>query len=175
MSRERCSYSIPPCVVIWPSLTFLLDLSFLPSLVSLLSFRPSFLQNMQSDFVFKSAARRCSKVQKWVENTKIWKNGRANNTLQNKNSIHGITSTGLYRSSAALANFSGTFDLILFEAVNLEFIVEKVQFGLVWIDGLDKCTKQMFFCFVWLSLVWFVRLSLDWFGLFIPQTNKQIK
>ena len=41
----------------------------------------------------------------------------------------------------ALANFSGTFDLILFEAVNLEFIVEKVQFGLVWIDGLDKWTK----------------------------------
>ena len=33
------------------------------------------------------------------------------------------------------------FDLILFEAVNLEFIVEKVQFGLVWIDGLDKWTK----------------------------------
>ena len=51
------------------------------------------------------------------------------------------TSTGLYRSCAALANFSGTFDLILFEAVNLEFIVEKVQFGLVWIDGLDKWTK----------------------------------
>ena len=51
------------------------------------------------------------------------------------------TSTGLYRSCAGLANFSGTFDLILFEAVNLDFIVEKVQFGLVWIDGLDKWTK----------------------------------
>ena len=48
------------------------------------------------------------------------------------------TSTGLYRSCAALVRFSGTFDLILFEAVNLEFSVEKVQFGLVWIDGLDK-------------------------------------
>ena len=51
------------------------------------------------------------------------------------------TSTGLYRSCAALANFSGTFDLILFEAVNLKFIVEKVQFSLVGIDGLDKWTK----------------------------------
>ena len=46
---------------------------------------------------------------------------------------------------AALARFSGTFDLILFEAVNFEFIVEKVKvlfgevcFGLVWIDGLDQ-------------------------------------
>ena len=51
------------------------------------------------------------------------------------------TSTGLYRSCAALASFSGTFDLILFEAVNFEFIVEKVWFceicfGLVWIDYL---------------------------------------
>ena len=50
------------------------------------------------------------------------------------------TSTGLYRSCAALACFSGNFDLILFEAVNFEFIVEKVWFGevwfgLVWIDG----------------------------------------
>ena len=40
------------------------------------------------------------------------------------------TSTGLYRSCAALASFSGTFDLILFEAVNFEFIVKKVWFGL---------------------------------------------
>ena len=51
------------------------------------------------------------------------------------------TGTGLYRSCAALASFSGTFDLILFEAV--EFIVEKVWFGevcfgLVWIDGLEQ-------------------------------------
>ena len=51
------------------------------------------------------------------------------------------TSTGLYRSCAALANFSGTLDLILFEAVNLEFIVEKVWFGLVTIDSLNKQTK----------------------------------
>ena len=50
-------------------------------------------------------------------------------------------STGLYRSCAALADYSGTFDLILFEAVNLEFIVEKVWFGLVWIDGLEKQTR----------------------------------
>ena len=46
-------------------------------------------------------------------------------------------------SCAALAHFAGTFDLILFEAVNYEFIVEKVQFsevcfGLVWIDSLDQ-------------------------------------
>ena len=40
------------------------------------------------------------------------------------------TSTGLYRSCAALASFSCTFDLILFEAVNFEFIVKKVWFGL---------------------------------------------
>jgi len=47
-----------------------------------------------------------------------------------------ITSTDLYRSCAALENFSGTFDLILFEAVNLEFIVcllcGLVEFGLVY-------------------------------------------
>ena len=48
------------------------------------------------------------------------------------------TSTGLYRSCAALASFSGTFDLILFKAVNFEFIFEKGWFGLVWIDGLNK-------------------------------------
>ena len=39
------------------------------------------------------------------------------------------TSTGLYRSCAALASFSGTFDLILFQAVNFEFIAEKVWFA----------------------------------------------
>ena len=33
------------------------------------------------------------------------------------------TSTGLYRSCAALASFSGTFDLILLEAVDFEFTV----------------------------------------------------
>ena len=58
------------------------------------------------------------------------------------------TSTGLYRSCAALANFSGTFDFISFQALNIEFIVEKV-FSLLW-------------------------LSLVWVGLLIPQTHKQI-
>ena len=53
------------------------------------------------------------------------------------------TSTGLYRSCAALASFSGT--LILFQALYIEFIVEKVWFGLVSIDGLNKQTKQMVF------------------------------
>ena len=51
------------------------------------------------------------------------------------------TSTGRYRSCAALASFSGTFDLILFQALNIEFIVEKVWFGVVSIDGLNKQTK----------------------------------
>ena len=55
------------------------------------------------------------------------------------------TSTSLYRSCAALASFSGTFDLIFFEAVNFKFIVEKVWFGLVWINGLNKQTKKMVF------------------------------
>ena len=72
--------------------------------------------------------------------------------------IVGKTSTGLYRSCAALASFSGTFDLILFQAVNFEFIVEKVWFGLVWIAGLNKQMKEMV-----------------WFGLLILQTHKQIK
>ena len=67
------------------------------------------------------------------------------------------TSTGLYRSCTALASFSGTFDLILFQAVNFEFIVEKVWFGLVWIAGLNKQMKEMV-----------------WFGLLILQTHKQI-
>ena len=44
---------------------------------------------------------------------------------------------------AALACFSGTFDLILFEAVDFEFIIDKVWFGevcfgLVWIGGLNQ-------------------------------------
>ena len=51
------------------------------------------------------------------------------------------SSTSLYRSCAALASFSGTFDLILFQALNIEFIVEKVWFGVVSIDGLNKQTK----------------------------------
>ena len=51
------------------------------------------------------------------------------------------TSTCLHRSCAALASFSGAFDLILFQALNIEFIVEKVWFGLVSIDGLNKQTK----------------------------------
>ena len=37
------------------------------------------------------------------------------------------TSTGLYRSCAALANLSGTFDFISFQAVNFGFIA---RFGL---------------------------------------------
>ena len=44
------------------------------------------------------------------------------------------TSTGLYRSCAALASFSDTFDLILFESVNFEIIVEKVWLGDVWFE-----------------------------------------
>ena len=51
------------------------------------------------------------------------------------------TSTDLYRSCAALASFSGSFDVIIFIAVNFEHIVEKVWFGLVWMDGLNKKTK----------------------------------
>ena len=77
------------------------------------------------------------------------------------------TSTGLYRSCAALASFSGTFDLILFQAVNFELIVEKVWFGLVWIDGLNKQKITGF----WFALIEF---GLVWFGLLIPQTHKQI-
>ena len=51
------------------------------------------------------------------------------------------TSTGLYRSCAALVRFSGTFDLILFQALNIEFIVEEVSFRFVSLDGLNKQTK----------------------------------
>ena len=50
--------------------------------------------------------------------------------------------TGLYRSCAALASFSGTFDLILFQALNIEFIFEKVWFGLVSIEGLNNQIRQ---------------------------------
>jgi len=53
------------------------------------------------------------------------------------------TSTGLYRSCAALASFSYTFDLITYFK-QLILIVEKVWFGLVWIHGLNK-KKIIFF------------------------------
>ena len=63
--------------------------------------------------------------------------------------VYRSTSTGLYRSCTALAGFSGTFALFLFQAVNFEFIIEKVWFGMVWIDGLNKKEKKMFLvCFV---------------------------
>ena len=76
------------------------------------------------------------------------------------------TSTSLYRSCAAIARFSGTFDLILFEAVDFEFIVEKVWFGkfcigLFWIDGLDQpCFALVEFG----SLVCLIEFGLVWFG-----------
>ena len=44
---------------------------------------------------------------------------------QQYNVHNALTSTGLYRSCAALVSFTGTVDLIFFEAVNFEFIVEK--------------------------------------------------
>ena len=76
------------------------------------------------------------------------------------------TSTGLYRSCTALASFSGTFYLILFQAVNFEFIVEMVWFGLVWIDGLNKQKITGFwFALIEFGLVWFAY-STD------TQTNK---
>ena len=65
------------------------------------------------------------------------------------------------RSSSKLL---GTFDLILFQAVNFEFIVEKVWFGLVWIDSLNKQAKINVFGFALFDLVW----------LFLRQTNKLI-
>jgi len=50
----------------------------------------------------------------------------------------------------------GTFDLILFQAVNFELIVEKVWFGLVWIDGLNKQKITGFwFALIEFGLVWF--------------------
>ena len=63
------------------------------------------------------------------------------------------TSTGLYRSCAALGSFSGTFDLIVFEAVNFGFIFAKVCFGL------DRRFRQAdkINGLLRLSLVWFVR------------------
>ena len=66
------------------------------------------------------------------------------------------TSTGLYTSCAALASFSDTFDLILFQTVNFEFIFEKVWFGLFWIDGLNKQKINGFsFALIEFGLVWF--------------------
>ena len=57
------------------------------------------------------------------------------------------TSTGLYRSCAALACFSGTFDLILYEAVILNLWLRR--FGLVKF-GLDQpCFALVEFGFVW--------------------------
>ena len=55
------------------------------------------------------------------------------------------TSTGLYRSCAALVRFSGTFDLILFEAVNFEFIVKKIWFGLMVLT--NTLNKWSLVCF----------------------------
>ena len=70
----------------------------------------------------------------------------------------------LRRSS--IASFSGTFDLSLFQAVNFEFIVEKVWFGLAWIDGLNKQKINGFwFALNEFGLVWFAY-STD------TQTNK---
>ena len=58
------------------------------------------------------------------------------------------TRTGLYRSCAALANFSGTFDSILFQA---EFIAEKVWFGyMVW---KNRQNKWFWFAFIEFGLV----------------------
>ena len=50
------------------------------------------------------------------------------------------TSTDLYRSCAALASFSGTFDF------KQEFIVEKVWFGLVSIEQEHFCTGVAQLC-----------------------------
>ena len=75
--------------------------------------------------------------------------------------------------SAALACFSGSFDLILFEAVDFEFIFEKgwfgeVCFGSVWIDSLD----QTFFASVEFGLIWF-GCSTDKQFVFGYSTDKQ--
>ena len=86
-----------------------------------------------------------------------------------QSTVFWLLSTDLYRNCAALASFSGTFDLFLFEAVNFEFIVEKGWFCLIWTKTQNKWSL---FCFDW---VWF-GLS-DWilFGLvclFRRQTKK---
>ena len=83
------------------------------------------------------------------------------------------TSTGLYRICADLAIFSGTFDLIFFEAVNFKFIVEKVWFGLVCFDRpfeqKDKI-NGFWFALVEFALVCLIEFGLVWFTYF---TNKQ--
>ena len=85
-----------------------------------------------------------------------------------------VTSTGLYRSCAALASFSGTFDLILFQAVNFELIVEKVWFGLVWIDGLNKQKITGFwFALIEFGLVRLIEFGLVWFA--HSKTHKQVQ
>ena len=53
------------------------------------------------------------------------------------------TSTGLYRSCAALASFSSTSDLILFEAVIFGYFVEKVRFCYVSF-GLTVWTNRQY-------------------------------
>ena len=69
-----------------------------------------------------------------------------------------MTSTGLYRSCAAIASVSGTFDLISFQSVNFEFILEKVWFGLFCVDRPFGQTDKI-----------------NGFGLLNSHTNKQIK
>ena len=63
-----------------------------------------------------------------------------------------------------MRSFSGTFDLILFEAVSIEFIVERV-----WLDldsQLGRTDKTNVF---WFALFEF---GLIWFGYFsVKQTN----
>merc|ERR1712051_634015 len=62
------------------------------------------------------------------------------------------TSTGLYRSCAALACFSGTFDLILYEAVILNLWLRR--FGLVWFGGsTDKQTNNNYLILINLILI----------------------
>ena len=68
----------------------------------------------------------------------------------------------------------GTFDLILFQAVNFELIVEKVWFGLVWIDGLKKQKITGFwFALIEFGLVCLIEFGLVWFAYSTDtQTNK---
>ena len=69
-----------------------------------------------------------------------------------------VTSTGLYRSCAALASFSDTFDLIFLKKLILNLLLRK--FGLVWF-GLDSWfgqtdkIKGFWFALVEFGLVWF--------------------
>ena len=75
--------------------------------------------------------------------------------------------------SSSIASFSGTFYLILFQAVNFEFIVEKVWFVLVCIDGLNKQKINGF----WFALIEFGLVCLIEFGLvwFANSTDTQTK